>query len=41
MTPNQASKKINEKVVYNNLIDIREVQRAKFKLGQLVPTADI
>ena len=41
MTPIQASKKSNEKVVYNNLKDNREVQRPKFKLGQLVRTADI
>ena len=41
MTPNQASKKINEKIVYNNLKDNREVQKPKFKLGDLVRTSDI
>ena len=41
MTPIQACKKSNEKVVYNNLKDNREVQKPKFKLSQLVRTADI
>ena len=41
MTPVQASKKIIEKLVYNNLKDNREVQKPKFKLGHLVRTADI
>ena len=41
MTPNQPSKKSNEKIVYNNLEDNREVRKPKFKLGQLVRTADI
>ena len=41
MTPNQASKKSNEKSVYNYLKDTREIQKPKFKLGQLVRTADI
>ena len=41
MTPIQASKKSNQKLVYNNLKDDREVQKPKFKLGQLVRTADI
>ena len=41
MTPIQASKKVNEKEVYSNLKDKREVQKPKFKLGQLVRTADI
>ena len=41
MTPNQASKKSNEKVVYNNLQDKRQKQKPKFQLGQLVRTADI
>ena len=41
MTPIQASKKSNEKIVYNNLKDAREIQEPKFKLGQLVRTADI
>ena len=41
MTPNQASKKSNEKLVYSNLQDRRIKQKPKFKLGQLVRTADI
>ena len=41
MTPNQASKNSNEKIVYNDLKDNREVPKPKFKLGQLVGTADI
>ena len=41
MTPIQASKKVNEKVVYSNLQDRRDRQQPKFKLGQLVRTADI
>ena len=41
MTPNQASKKSNEKIVYNNLKDNREAHKPKFQLGQLVRTADI
>ena len=41
MTPNQASKKSNEKEVYSNLKDNREIQKPKFKLGQLFRTADI
>ena len=41
MTPNQASKKSNQKLVYNNLKDNREVLKPKFKLGQLVRKADI
>ena len=41
MTPIQASKKSNEKLVYNNLKDDREIQKPKYKLGQLVRTADI
>ena len=40
MTPFQASKKSNEKLVYSNLQDRRVTQQAKFKLGQLVRTAD-
>ena len=40
-TPNQASKKSNQKLVYNNLKDNREVLKPKFNLGQLVRTADI
>ena len=41
MTPIQASKKANEKIVYSNLQDKRVKQKPKFKLGQLVRTADI
>ena len=41
MTPKQASKISNEKIVYNNLRDDRVKQRPKIKLGQLVRTADI
>ena len=41
MTPVQASKKSNQKLVYNNLKDDREKQKPKYKLGQLVRTADI
>ena len=38
---NQASKKSNEKLVFTNLQDRRVKQQPKFKLGQLVRTADI
>ena len=41
LTPNQASKKSNERKVYSNLKDKREIQKPKYKLGQLVRTADI
>ena len=41
MTPNQASKKANERKVYSNLQDRRDKQLPKFNLGQLVRTADI
>ena len=41
MTPNQASKKVNEKLVYSNLQDQRVKQTPIYKLGQLVRTADI
>ena len=41
MTPIQASKKSNEKVVYNNLRDDREKQKPKSHLSQLVRTSDI
>ena len=41
MTPIQASKKSNQKSVYNNLRDNRKIQKPKFKLGQIVRTADI
>ena len=41
MTPVQASKKSNEKLVFSNLHDRRVRQKPKFKLGDLVRTADI
>ena len=41
MTPNQASKISNGKIVYTNLQDRRVKQQPKDKLGQLVRTADI
>ena len=41
MTLNQASKKSNEKAVFDNLRDDREKQKPKFQLRQLVRTADI
>ena len=41
MTPVQASKKTIEKLVYSNLQDKRENPIPKYKLGQLVRTADI
>ena len=41
MTPVQASKKSNEKLVFSNLQDRRVRQKPKFKLGDLFRTADI
>ena len=41
MTPTQASKILNEKEVFSNLRDDRVKRQPKFKLGQLVRTADI
>ena len=41
MARSQASKKSNEKEVYSNLQDRRVRQKPKYKLGQLVRTADI
>ena len=41
MAPVQASKKSNEKIVYNNLKDNRVKQKPKYRLGQLVRTSDI
>ena len=41
MNPNQASEKSNEKKVYSNLQDQRVRHQPKFKIGQLVRTADI
>ena len=39
-TPNHASKKSNDKLVYSSLQDRRVKQQSKFQLGQLVRTAD-
>ena len=41
MTPIQASKRSNEKLVYSNLQDKRKKLNPKNKLGQLVRKADI
>ena len=41
MTLNQASKKSNERKVFSNLKNKREIQKPKFKLGQVVRTSDI
>ena len=41
MTPIQASKNSNEKEVYSNLKDKRRKLNPKYKIGQLVRTADI
>ena len=41
LTPLQAIKKSNERKVYSNLQDKRRKLNPKFKLGQLVRTADI
>ena len=41
MTPIEASKKNNEKVVYNNRKHKREIQTPKINTGDLVPTANI
>ena len=38
MKPINASKKSNQKLVYNNLKDDREVRKPKFELGDLVRT---
>ena len=40
MTPSQASKKVNEKENYSNFQDQRRKLNPKYKLGQLVRTAD-
>ena len=40
MTPTQASKKTNEKIVYSNLQDKRRKLNPKHNLGQLIRTAD-
>ena len=39
MTPNQATKKVNEKIVFSNLQDKRKKLNPKYKLGELVRTA--
>ena len=41
MKPIDAFKKSNEKIVYSNLQDRRDKQQPKYKLGQLVRSADI
>ena len=41
MTPNQASKKSNERKVFSNLQDKRKILNPKYKLDQPVRTADI
>ena len=41
MTPIQASKKSNKKIIFDNLKDDTVKQKPKFKLGQLVRVADI
>ena len=41
LKPIDASKKSNEKLIYNNLQDKRVEQKPKFKLGDLVRSADI
>ena len=41
MTPIQASRKSNEKIVYSNLQDRRDKPAPKIKLGHFVCTADI
>ena len=41
MTPLQASKKSNEKIIIDNLKDDRVKQKPKFKLRQLIRVADI
>ena len=41
MTPIQATKKANEKIVYSNLQDKRKILNPKYKLGQLVRVSDI
>ena len=40
MTPIQASKKSNEKIIFDDLKDYRVKQKPKFKLGQLIRVAD-
>ena len=40
MTPSQSSKKSNENEVYTNLQDKRKKRKPKYKLGDLVRTAD-
>ena len=40
MTPTEASLNNNENIVYHNLQDRKKLRKAKFKLGDLVRTAD-
>ena len=41
MSPFQSSKKLNEKIVFNNFENRRKKHLPKVKLGQSVRTADI
>ena len=41
MTPTQASRKSNERIVFSNLQDQKQKRKPNFKLGQLVRTAYI
>ena len=41
MTPVQANRKTNEKLVYSSLQNKRRKPNPKYKLGQIVRTADI
>ena len=41
MTPAKCTKKLNERTVFSNLQDKRQKRKTKFKLGDLVRTADI
>ena len=41
MKPIDASKKSNEKIICSNLQDKRKILNPKYKLGQLVRTADV
>ena len=40
MTPTQASLKKNEESVYNNVLDDRKKLKPKFKIDEIVRTAD-
>ena len=41
MTPVDASKQVNDKVVHHNLHAARQKRKLQFQLGQLVRKADI